>query len=261
MKSLLFALGAGVPFVVANPFGGGSFFERGVCAADNCARAVTGTAGQPPLATRQADCSAFFSPAPTPTVPAYASACSGASRYSSACSCLGITAPTYTCVSSAQATNIVNTFASFLTAPQAPDFAAKANALLADNFTDTSDSINFLAGYPLGSTTFPSKAAFIGGQGAQPPIPTLTTLDIFFSCNKIAWRWVAQGIGSGQYAVKGIDTFTITPSGQISQVFAEFNSAAWAADYAGASPPSGSSSTSTTSKTTTTSTTPSTTVA
>ncbi|OAL40155.1 hypothetical protein AYO20_00575 [Fonsecaea nubica] len=259
MKSLLFALSTCVPFVVANPFGGGSFFERGVCGADNCARAVTGTAGQPPLATRQADCSAFFSPAPTPTVPTYASACSGASRYSSACSCLGITAPTYTCVSSAQATSIVNTFASFLTAPQAPDFAAKANALLADNFTDTSDSINFLAGYP--ASHFHSKAAFIGGQGAQPPIPTLTTLDIFFSCNKVAWRWVAQGIGSGQYAVKGIDTFTITPSGQISQVFAEFNSATWAADYAGASPPSGSSSTSTTSKTTTTSTTPGTTVA
>ncbi|KIY01493.1 uncharacterized protein Z520_03045 [Fonsecaea multimorphosa CBS 102226] len=251
MKSFLFALGTCMPFVAANPFGTGSFFERGVCAADNCARAVTGSAGQPALATRHADCSAFFSPVPTPTVPTYASACSGAARYSSACSCLGITAPTYTCVSAAQATNIVNTFASFLTAPQAADFSTKANALLADNFTDTSDSINWLAGYPLGGVTFPSKAAFIGGQGAQPPIPTLTTLDIFFSCNKIAWRWLAQGIGSGQYEVKGMDMFTITPAGQISQVFSEFNSGAWAADLAGASSPSNSSSTTTTATTTT----------
>ncbi|EXJ70285.1 uncharacterized protein A1O5_06353 [Cladophialophora psammophila CBS 110553] len=259
MKSLLFALAAGMPFVAANPFGAGSFYERGVCAADNCARAVTGTAAQPPLATRQADCSAFFRPVPTPTVPAYASACSGATRYSSACSCLGITAPTYTCLNSPEATDIVSTFASFLTAPQAPDFASKANVLLADNFTDTSDSINFLAGYPLGGKTFPSKTAFIAGQGAQRPIPTLTTLDIFFSCNKIAWRWLAQGIGSGQYEVKGIDTFTITPSGQISEVFAEFNSAAWAADLAPSPSLSGSSTTPTT--TTTTSATPTSTVA
>jgi hypothetical protein len=57
--------------------------------------------------------------------------------------------PTYTCLSSAQATNIVNTFSSFLTAPQAPDFASKANTLLADDFKDNSDSINFLAGYPV----------------------------------------------------------------------------------------------------------------
>lgn len=109
-------------------------------------RAITGSAAQHPLATRQADCSAFMSPFPTPTVPAYASACGGSVRYSSACACLGYTAaPTNTCLSQTQATSIVNTFASLLTAPQAPDFASKAKALLADSFTDTSGSINFMA--------------------------------------------------------------------------------------------------------------------
>jgi hypothetical protein len=73
----------------------------------------------------------------------------------------------------------------------------------------------------------------------------VTTLDIFYTCNKIAWRWVATGIGSGKYAVKGIDTFTINPAGQIQAVYAEFNSGAWAADLApvsGSSAPSSSSS-------------------
>ncbi|EXJ89688.1 hypothetical protein A1O3_02755 [Capronia epimyces CBS 606.96] len=227
MKSLFFTFLASLTLAHANPL----LEARGVCNADNCARAITGSAAQQALATRQADCSAFLSPFPTPTVPAYASACSGSVRYSSACACLGYTAsPTHSCLSPAQATSIVNTFASLLTAPQAPDFTSKANALLADSFTDTSGSINFLAGQNISAVTFPSKAAFIGGQGAQPPIPSLTTLDIFYTCDKIAWRWVAQGIGSDQYEVKGIDTFTITHSGQISAVFAEFNSGAWLAD-------------------------------
>ncbi|KAK6382320.1 hypothetical protein LTS17_004207 [Exophiala oligosperma] len=138
--------------------------------------------------------------------------------------------PTGTCISPAEATYIVNTFASLLTAPQAPDFSSKANALLASTFTDTSGSINFLANKNVSGVTFPNKEAFIIGQGSQPPIPVLNTLDIFFSCTKIAWRWVAQGIGSGQYEVKGMDMFTITPGGQISEAYAEFNSGAWLAD-------------------------------
>lgn len=88
-------------------------------------------------------------PAPTPTVPTYASACSGGARYSSACSCLGVPVPTYTCLSSPQATKIVKSFAYLLTAPQATDFATKADSLLADNFADTSDSINWLANIPV----------------------------------------------------------------------------------------------------------------
>jgi hypothetical protein len=38
---------------------------------------------------------------------------------------------------------------------------------LADTFVDTSDSINILAGIPLGSPTFPSKEAFIDHQHVQ----------------------------------------------------------------------------------------------
>ncbi len=54
---------------------------------------------------------------------------------------------------------------------------------LADSFRDTSDSINILAGIPLGSPTFPTKQAFIDhqhkqvrpnlrGQAAAPSVPS-----------------------------------------------------------------------------------------
>lgn len=96
------------------------------CNQDNCLRAVAGTQRGPDHpATASADCSSYLQTtvtpppvtvyttttvtlAPTPkgkrlvpAIPSYASACSGAVRYSSACSCLGImpatiTAPTPT---------------------------------------------------------------------------------------------------------------------------------------------------------------------
>ena len=68
------------------------------CNANNCARAVTGTRiGKMPAATsRMADCSSFMhttiNPAATTGIPSYASACTSASAYSSACACWGIAA-------------------------------------------------------------------------------------------------------------------------------------------------------------------------
>lgn len=175
----------------------------------DCSRAVTGTNTQPSSTARKSDCSSFVSDWPNGAVPTYASACSGTVRYSSACSCYGVTAtgkstasvsrsttgsnitavgssatsksstassaasPTITstlsssgnstkslstttttatacphpsCLSDAQATAAVNTFIYLLANPTAPNFISTANTLLCDNFTDTSDSINSLAG-------------------------------------------------------------------------------------------------------------------
>lgn len=114
-----------------------------------------------------------------------------------------------------------------------------AEALLAANFQDTSDSINFLEGAPLGSTTFPSKQAFEEGQSEQPAIPSFTVLNIdAITCEGVvAWRWLAE---LGQDEVKGINIFYATKTGegnyggwQISQNFSEFNSAAWVVDIGG----------------------------
>lgn len=88
--SLIFALA----FAQA-VFGAANVAKRaGSCAADNCARAVTGTRkGTAGLVTATSDCRSFVAQtvASLQVVPTYATACSGTVRYSSACSCLGIT--------------------------------------------------------------------------------------------------------------------------------------------------------------------------
>ena len=53
------------------------------------------------------------------------------------------------CLLPFQATAIVNAFSYLLANPAAPNFSATANALLSDKFTDTSDSINQIAGIPV----------------------------------------------------------------------------------------------------------------
>jgi len=84
---------------------GSEFDRRAACNADNCLVALTGKhPGQTQTAAdRTGDCSSFFlatvsgSSTIIPTnIPAYASPCSGAVRYSSACSCAGVTGSTTT---------------------------------------------------------------------------------------------------------------------------------------------------------------------
>jgi hypothetical protein len=125
------------------------------CAADDCARAVTGTAAAPAITQRQSDC-ASFQATPSPAVPTYASACSGSVRYSSACSCLGYTGtttptptPTATCLSDSDATTILNGFVNLLTNTQQNFNTTLANQLLADDFQDFSDSIDYLLEAPV----------------------------------------------------------------------------------------------------------------
>ena len=62
--------------------------------------------------------------------------------------------PIFGCLQQWQATNIVNAFLYLLANPTASNFNATANALLASDFTDTSDSINQLAGLPVRSPSF-----------------------------------------------------------------------------------------------------------
>jgi hypothetical protein len=78
--------------------------------------------------------------------------------------------------------------------------------------------------------TFANKQDFINSSSQQPPL-ILQSLDYFWSCNAISWRWISQkGAGNDQTPVKGIDNFYINSKGQIQRVYAEFNSGAWLAD-------------------------------
>lgn len=140
------------------------------------------------------------------------------------------------CLPAGVAQQLVNGFLSLISAFNSDT----ANAILADNFMDTSDSINYLAGIPLGSPTFPSKAAFEQGQGSQPAVPiSLLKIDAVTCDGVIAFRWVAFP-ATGKLEVKGINILYTVHSGgkdsrgsggwQISQVLSEFNSAAWIVD-------------------------------
>ena len=181
-----------LPLVIANGAISAAVLERRACNDDDCVRAVTGTHGLP-----------------TPTVTVH---------------------PSSTCLSPAQATQIVNKFGLLLTNPQGSGFVALATSLLADDFTDTSDSINFLAGIPLTTVTFPSRDAFIAGQGGQVALTSLTTLNIWIGCNTITWRWRAVPPLGARLPVTGINVFEINSAGQIETVFAEFDNGAWLVD-------------------------------
>jgi hypothetical protein len=85
---------------------------------------------------------------------------------------------------------------------------------------------------PLGSTTFPSKAAFIAGQGSQPPIGFNVLAIEAATCDTIAFRWTAV-LGTGLTPIKGINILKASNKGgkkdtfQIKTVYSEFNSGLW----------------------------------
>lgn len=112
--------------------------------------------------------------------------------------------------------------------------------LIADNFAMVSDSVNYIAGVPLGNPTYRSKAAFQEGHASKPvERSSLVNVDAV-SCNGVVvLRWLSV-IGTQQLEVKGLtvlytvnggDEGAIGPGGwQVSQAFSEFNSAAWLVD-------------------------------
>jgi len=69
-----------------------------------------------------------------------------------------------------------------------------ANASLTVGFQDYSDSVGSLidAGcqgpQKLGDVTFDSRASFIAGQSAQPPIP-FERLNLWYGCDAVFLRW------------------------------------------------------------------------
>lgn len=174
------------------------------------------------------------------SVPSYTSAPTSTKSYSKSTSTSTTTSTaakgTVTCLTSDTASYLVNGFASLLTNYN----NATAEALLASDFTDTSDSINWLAGYPIGSTTFPSKQAFEQGQGSQPPIGfQLYSIDAV-TCKVVAFRWAAL---LGGDPVKGINilyasNLNNTAQGwQIETNFSEFNSGLWLEEIGGVCTP------------------------
>ncbi|CAD0014776.1 unnamed protein product [Aureobasidium pullulans] len=144
-----------------------------------------------------------------------------------------------TCISASDASLIATSFG--LTISNYTE--ALAVQLFTSNFTDQSDSVNTLIHEPglqasdLGSLTFSSKAEFLAGQGAQPPVP-FVILNLWNTCNTVIIRWLSD---QSPLPVQGISIATVEPAQagegggfgtgaqkwQISAIVAEFNSGAW----------------------------------
>lgn len=150
-----------------------------------------------------------------------------------------VASPSALCLTNATASYLTNGYGQLLSAYT----NATAISLLAADFTDTSDSINWLAGIPLGGPTFASKGAFIGGQGTQPPIG-FTVQSIMFSCTQVAFRWTAT-VGLKKFPAKGINMFTASnlnnsaAGWQIQTMYSEFDVGAWEVDIGRTCSPQG----------------------
>jgi hypothetical protein len=146
------------------------------------------------------------------------------------------------CLTLADADYLVNGFALLINSTFSDILAAD---ILAVSFTDYSDSINFLAGVPLGDPTFSSLDAFEAGESGQTPVPLQILSIDAVTCSNIAFRWLAYP-GSGKYEVKGINIAYTAQTGsatngangwQIQVNFVEFNVAAWDLDLGGSCTP------------------------
>ena len=70
----------------------------------------------------------------------------------------------------------------------------------------------------------------------------MTDVDVFYQCNKIAWEWIANGIGMNVSPAKGFNKIVVDPqTGIIKSNDIEFNSIAWGRDmgWTCTAPPAG----------------------
>lgn len=147
------------------------------------------------------------------------------------------------CLNDTAAEAIVNRYKYLLEKPQAPDFSAKVYEVASPSFHVVSDSILTLSNRPVsrdrlsrvtemlirvqfGQDAYPSRDAFAGSGSVTPPLPNITTVDIFHNCNKISWRWYTTNVGPVR--VSGIiDMDVNATTHQINAVYSEFNSGAF----------------------------------
>ncbi|KAI1610654.1 hypothetical protein EDD37DRAFT_644362 [Exophiala viscosa] len=137
-----------------------------------------------------------------------------------------------TCMDNATATYLVAAFGSLIS-----DYnATVANAILADDLVDWSDSINELTGAALGTATFPTKAAFEEGQGSQEAVPWETVAIEAYTCDTIAFRWIVPlppNTIKGNTILKTENSAGQADTWQIKTIYTEFNSIAWLEDIGG----------------------------
>ncbi|KAK3375546.1 hypothetical protein B0T24DRAFT_202946 [Lasiosphaeria ovina] len=142
------------------------------------------------------------------------------------------------CLCSNTVDTLLSAYVRILSEPKWNDTEAK---YLADSFRDTSDSINILAGIPLGSVTFPSKQALIAHETSAPDnLPIKITSIGPYDCTSVSFIWSAT-FGAGN-PVRGITILGATKAAgwwQIASIDMEMNSCAFARNIGGTCVPPG----------------------
>jgi hypothetical protein len=134
------------------------------------------------------------------------------------------------CLTDRQANAIVNTF---IQAEQTDGNATTTFNSLMESIANSgdqeiSDSINFFKGTAYGSVSEPDLAAIEAGHARSGNgVYSITTLNIWHTCNVITWRWRFI-LYPGAQPVQGINIFVLGSDGKIDQTYIEFNNAVWA---------------------------------
>ena len=139
-------------------------------------------------------------------------------------------APNPNCLSMAEAESLVSNYSYSLGLPgNASDaYNATLDAIALPTYQEISDSIDILAGMPLGSVTFASRSADEANHTVSQAIYERETLNLYVACNVITWRWKFT-LFPGALPVQGVNIF-VTEGGLLNTTYIEFNSLAWAID-------------------------------
>ncbi|KAH7028097.1 uncharacterized protein B0I36DRAFT_365211 [Microdochium trichocladiopsis] len=139
------------------------------------------------------------------------------------------------CLTAAGAKKVANNYASLI----GQYTEAKAQNLLHSGFSETSDSINVLSKKPLGSVTFPTKAAFIAELNKFPVFPLSITSIEAYTCDTVVVRWTQTFGRTKPQPAAGISSLRMkkTKDGwKFYRIFTEFNSITYYQNMGGVCP-------------------------
>nr|KAK5441757.1 hypothetical protein LTR18_006679 [Exophiala xenobiotica] len=144
--------------------------------------------------------------------------------------CPDVVCPTDSCLQQSDAEDIVSKFITIIQHKDIDVANATAQALLADSFFEKSDSIDILAGIPLGTDSFSSKAAYIAGILSEDGPTNVTTIQVMpAGCNNVLWYWMMY-VGLNTLPVRGMNLMQVNEDKQLLGQFLEFSSVAWGID-------------------------------
>ncbi len=167
----------------------------------------------------------------TLAVAAFASAALAAPSAPSAVEPRADADPAPTCMTRAEAADIVDIYKRLIANYKAED----CDKYCASDFVDRSDSINTFIFKPLGEPTFATKQIFMEAQESNPPFPVVVDSIDAVDCEAVALRWHAT-FGAANKPSRGLTIIGTTKREgwwQIKSLDVEFNSLVWLLNMGG----------------------------